>query len=97
MSSANDVEAAQVRELAAGSVVEGLEVIRCAVRVNGDRQLLVTGGRSWWIARHVAGRTSICAYIGDVEADEDFDFYLTAPSARGAWSEVAISREEPAA
>lgn len=82
-----DVEIADaVRRVAAGQPAGGVTVARRARR-GDDELLLLTAGRTWWVARRVAGQVRVCAYIGDVEADRDFDLFLLSPSPRGTWVE----------
>ena len=81
-------EPARVRLLAAGGPPQpGLTVVRVATRNYTDRQLLVEGLSYWWVARCTGGVVRACAYLGDQQAERDYDMFLTSPSPAGAWTE----------
>jgi hypothetical protein len=79
--------------VAAGQGDDAVEIVRRARR--GEDELLLLGhvDHSWWIGRRVAGVTRVVAYIGDSEAERDFELFLASPSPRGEWVEVEVAAE----
>ncbi|MHA3702145.1 hypothetical protein ACXR2U_08155 [Jatrophihabitans sp. YIM 134969] len=66
------------------------EVVRRAERGEDALSLLVRTDGSWAVARHVAGVTRVCGYIGEHAANRDFELFLLSPSPRGEWVEVEV-------
>lgn len=78
-----------VRGVAASGVADAnVEIVRRATRGDDELLLLVHVTTSWWVARRLDGVTKVIAYIGDVEAERDFDLFLSSPSPRGVWTEI---------